>query len=112
MRIFVGRRTEVIHIGLLPVQDRLWLSRLNLGIHEACICSHNEWHIKHHQESGSLMNACCKPCQKCELPIRTEAHERHEKNCILQVDTSVLTTFSPPAKKKGEFPDSCTWRGG
>ena len=112
MRTGVGHGTESISVGSLPIQDRLRLSRFNLGIHEVCVCSHAEWHIKHHQEKELLPSTCCRPCKKCELPIRMEAHEAHEKTCTLQVDTSILKTLSPPAKKKNEFLDWSTWRGG
>ena len=95
---------DAVSVGSLPMQDKLRLSRLNLGVHEVCACSHNEWHLKHHQEGESLTSTCCKQCKKCELPIRTEAHEAHEKTCTLQVDTSILKTLSPPAKKN-EFLD-------
>lgn len=104
-RAEVGLRKERVSVGSLPMQDRLRLSYRYLMIHELCICSHDTWHFKNHLKPGHhrlyirMTSTCCKRCKKCELPIRMESHEVHEKTCTLQVDTSVLN--EEHLKKKG-----------
>lgn len=121
----VNHKEKVVSVRSLPMQDRLWLSYRYLAIHEVCACSHDEKHFECHlkdelvrtsrpldaehpeeRKRFRVTSTCCKTCKKCELPVRMDAHENHEKHCALLVDMGLLKCPPGPIKKV----ESSTWR--